>query len=182
MTITPDEKDWTWVLEQRCPECGFDAAEVAVTDLPRLLRETTRSWGEVFDRADLSVRPEPTVWSALEYGCHVRDVHRVMAERARLMLAEDDPGFANWDQDRTAIEERYAEQEPAEVLIGLIEAAADAAGLYASVDGADWDRSGRRSNGARFTVGSLGRYHLHDVVHHLVDVGALPAPGGEPRR
>ena len=21
--ITPDVKDWTWVLEQRCPECGF---------------------------------------------------------------------------------------------------------------------------------------------------------------
>ena len=22
-----DTKDWTWVLEQRCPECGFDAAD-----------------------------------------------------------------------------------------------------------------------------------------------------------
>ena len=35
-----------------------------------------------------------------------------------------------------------------------------------------WDRSGRRSDGARFTVASLGRYHLHDVEHHLYDVGS----------
>jgi hypothetical protein len=29
-----------------------------------------------------------------------------------------------------------------------------------------------RSNGDEFTVETLGRYHLHDVVHHLHDVGA----------
>jgi hypothetical protein len=23
MPITPDTKDWTWVVEERCPECGF---------------------------------------------------------------------------------------------------------------------------------------------------------------
>jgi hypothetical protein len=33
-----------------------------------------------------------------------------------------------------------------------------------------WDRPGVRSNGSEFTVESLGRYHLHDVVHHLHDV------------
>jgi hypothetical protein len=38
------------------------------------------------------------------------------------------------------------------------------------VVGAAWDRPGLRSNGSRFTVASLGRYHLHDVVHHLRDV------------
>ena len=27
-----------------------------------------------------------------------------------------------------------------------------------------------RSNGTVFTVETLGRYHLHDVVHHLWDV------------
>ena len=25
MSITPDTKDWTWVLERPCPECGFEA-------------------------------------------------------------------------------------------------------------------------------------------------------------
>ena len=34
MSITPDTKDWTWVLERPCPECGFEAAAHDVSDLP----------------------------------------------------------------------------------------------------------------------------------------------------
>ena len=26
--MTPDTKDWTWVLQRPCPECGFVAAEL----------------------------------------------------------------------------------------------------------------------------------------------------------
>src|SRR3712207_8864686 len=36
-----------------------------------------------------------------------------------------------------------------------------------------WDRQGVRSDGAVFTVATLGRYHYHDVFHHLHDVAAL---------
>lgn len=25
MAIEPDTKDWTWVLDRPCPECGFEA-------------------------------------------------------------------------------------------------------------------------------------------------------------
>jgi hypothetical protein len=44
------------------------------------------------------------------------------------------------------------------------------ASAYTGVEGAAWDRPGRRSNGSVFTIASLARYHLHDVEHHLVDV------------
>ena len=27
--IVPDTKNWTWVLERPCPECGLDTREVA---------------------------------------------------------------------------------------------------------------------------------------------------------
>ena len=27
--VVPDTKDWTWVLGEQCPECGFIAADVA---------------------------------------------------------------------------------------------------------------------------------------------------------
>jgi hypothetical protein len=37
--ITPDDKDWTSVLERPCPECGFDAGAVAPADVPALLRD-----------------------------------------------------------------------------------------------------------------------------------------------
>ena len=34
MPIVPDDKDWTWVLERRCPQCGFHyPADVVTTSL-----------------------------------------------------------------------------------------------------------------------------------------------------
>lgn len=163
-----DTKDWTWVLDRPCPDCGFDAASIASGDLPDLIHENTRGWFEVLDRRGVADRPSPDVWSPLEYGCHVRDVHLLFAERLRLMLTQDDPRFPNWDQDGTAVENAYDAQDPEAVVVELVEAAADAAAIYAVVK--DWERRGFRSNGSIFTIASLGRYHLHDVVHHLWDV------------
>jgi hypothetical protein len=170
--IVPDTKDWTWVLDRPCEECGFDAAAQGISDLPRLLHDTAMTWSEVLARRAAAERPAPAVWSPLEYGAHVRDVHVLFAERLRLMLDEDRPTFANWDQDATAVEDDYAGQDPATVAVELIEAAGTVAGIYAAVTDATRTRRGVRSNGDEFTVESLGRYHLHDVVHHLHDVGA----------
>ena len=172
MSITPDTKDWTWVLERPCPECGFESAAHEVSDLPGLLEQTAATWAQVLGRGDVAERPEPGVWSALEYACHVRDVHVLFAERVRLMLDEDGPTFANWDQDATAVERDYGSQDPEVVATELVAAAREVAALYATVTDATRGRRGLRSNGDEFTVESLGRYHLHDVVHHLHDVGA----------
>ncbi len=60
---------------------------------------------------------------------------------------------------------------PANVATELADATDAAAAVYDSVSCPDWDRPGTRSNGSRFTVDTLGRYHLHEVVHHLHDVG-----------
>ncbi len=170
MTIEPDTKDWTWVLDRACSECSFDAGEIELGDLADLVRRNAVDWLPVLRRADASVRPRAGVWSPLEYACHVRDVHRVFRERVQLMLDHDDPSFPNWDQDRTAVESDYRSQSAVLVAAELVEAAEGAAGVYASVSGEQWQRTGSRSNGSVFTVGSLGRYHLHDAVHHLVDV------------
>ncbi|WP_221177277.1 DinB family protein [Nocardioides marmoriginsengisoli] len=177
MAIEPDTKDWTWVLERPCPECGFDPSAIDATTLPDLIRSNTRGWYGVLDGADAAVRPGPQTWSRLEYACHVRDVHRLFGERVGLMLDQDDPQFANWDQDVTAIEDRYDEQDPSVVAVELVEAAADVAAVYAGVASDAWQRTGRRSNGSLFTVETLGIYHLHDVVHHLYDIGGSPDSG-----
>ena len=168
--VTPETKDWTWVLDRPCPECGFVAAEVDVRRLGTLLRDNARQWTAVLDRPGAGRRPEPQTWSALEYGCHVRDVNRTMLGRLTVMLDQDAPTFPNWDQDATAVADRYHEQAPATVAAELVDAAEAAAVGYDSVADADWDRPGTRSNGSHFTVDTFGRYHLHDVVHHLHDV------------
>lgn len=170
MTIEPDTKDWTWVLQERCPECGFDASQVSDDDLPALFRANAAAWLPVLAEDDAAVRPADNVWSPLEYACHVRDVHRVFLARVQLMLSEDDPRFANWDQDETARESDYGSQDPATVAGELTEAAEQVVAAYAGVTGEQWQRSGMRSNGSVFTIDTLGRYHLHDVVHHLYDV------------
>jgi hypothetical protein len=171
MTIEPDTKDWTWVLERPCPEYAFVATSVEGAEIPRITQECALAWEVVLARPEVRERPTPDVWSPLEYGAHVRDVCRVMDERARLMLTDDDPSFANWDQDATAEQERYEEQDPAVVRRELREAADAVTARFAAVPDDAWQRTGLRSNGSRFTVLTLGRYFLHDVVHHLHDVG-----------
>ena len=110
MPIVPDTSDWTWVLERPCPACKFRAREVAVDDLPRLIRENATAWPAVLARADVAVRPDDHTWSPLEYAAHVRDVCRLFDERLRRILDEEDPLLANWDQDATAVLERYADE------------------------------------------------------------------------
>ncbi|RCK69526.1 DinB family protein [Desertihabitans brevis] len=170
MPLTPDTKDWTWVLQRPCAECGFDPAQVTRVTLAPRTREAARAVAVALDAPAAAQRPDDSTWSVLEYAAHVRDVCRIMGARLRLMLQEDDPLFANWDQDATAVEERYAEQDPAVVAVGLEQAAAELATAWKQVPVDAWDRPGRRSNGSVFTVWTLGVYALHDLEHHRHDV------------
>lgn len=100
----------------------------------------------------------------------MRDVFALARYRTALMLDQDDPLFANWDQDATAVEEDYAAQDLDEVMAAL---AANASGFSADLAGLDegqWPRPGRRSDDKPFTVESFARYVLHDPIHHLTDV------------
>jgi hypothetical protein len=171
MTIVPDTKDWTWVLRRPCPECGLDTQSFAREAVPGMILANAAAWRDVLTGpGDARTRPAPDKWSALEYGCHVRDALRIYDQRLRLMLTEDDPLFPNWDQDATAVADRYAEQEPATVAGELSEAARTMAGRFEGVTGSQWLRTGNRSDGAGFTVETFARYFVHDPVHHLYDV------------
>jgi len=173
--IDPDTKDWTWVLDRPCPECGFEASTITVDRIPEVIRDNATAWEAVLTLDDAAARPEPSTWSPLEYAAHVRDVNRIFDDRVALMLDQDDPTFANWDQDETAVAERYAEQDPGTVATELIDAAESVAARYEAVRPGAWGRRGYRSNGSEFTVESIGIYHLHDIVHHAWDVRAAAA-------
>lgn len=174
MAIEPDTKDWTWVLQRVCPECGFETAGVAVSDVAGLVRANASAWADVLRRDDAAVRTDPDRWSALEYACHVRDVFDLFDTRLHLMLDEDGPHFANWDQDETAESERYGEQDPAVVAAELGAAAGRVAESFAAVTADQFDRPGFRSDGAEFTVQTFAQYFVHDPVHHLWDVREEP--------
>lgn len=166
-----DTKDWTWVLEQRCRDCGFEAVALARDGIGNALRRVNdRMIALLWESPDVARRPEPEVWSALEYGCHVRDVHRIFLRRLHLMLSDDAPRFENWDQDATAIEMRY---DRAVLHHVITEMAADGERLAAAFDAVrpdQWNRTGMRSDGATFTIETIGRYLVHDPTHHVWDV------------
>ena len=170
MAIVPDTKNWTWVLERPCPECGYDASGVSVRSIPELIRDNVRAWPEVLARPDVRERPDESTWSSLEYGAHVRDVFRVFHRRLDLMLSEDAPHFENWDQDATAIAERYGDQDPRAVSVQLAEAGERMAIAVEDVSAEALDRTGYRSDGSAFTVVTLLQYFMHDPIHHLWDV------------
>ena len=168
--IEPDTKDWTVVVSEGCAECGYELpapGEIA----PRIL-DTIAFWPAAMAQSGVRERPAPSTWSPLEYACHVRDLLGVFAARVELMLTEDLPTFENWDSDAAALTERYWQQDPSRVGAELADAARGNAEVWTRVAEEDWSRPGLRSNGSRFTIDSLGRYFLHDLRHHLHDVGA----------
>jgi hypothetical protein len=176
--IEPETKDWTWVLERPCPECGFDASTFPAAEVAALIRANAVAWGRLLSGRpdDLRRRPSEERWSPLEYACHVRDVFRLYDERLDLMLRFEDPLFANWDQDATAAEDDYNGQDPATVATDLQRAALGLAEAFDRVEGAGWQRKGRRSDGAEFTVDTFSRYLVHDPVHHVFDVTGEQVP------
>ena len=165
-----DTKNWTWVLQERCPECGFEAGELPRSRIGAESRTVAEAFAGFLAGDDVRVRPAPDVWSPLEYGCHIRDVFRVMDGRLTLMLTEDGAEFENWDQDATAVEDRYDAQDPAVVAAEVLESGRIVADRFDAVTDDQWSRRGLRSNGSAFTVETLGQYLVHDLVHHVWDL------------
>jgi len=86
------------------------------------------------------------------------------------MLEVPDPLFANWEQDATAVDDQYDEQDPRTVVNALVASAEVLANRLDSLSADDWEREGSRSDGASFTIDSISRYMIHDPIHHLWDV------------
>ena len=180
-----DGRDWTFVLHKTCGECGQDVRGLDESDLNGLVRATGLRWQQLLaahaSEPVMRLRPSPDTWSPTEYGEHVRDVLGLFSERTRRMLGEDDPEFADWDPDVTADAVPYGQLAPAAVGAQIATNSERLAVIYDWVEADGLARTGRRTDGATFTVGSLGRYLLHDLLHHLWDVDralatAQPSP------
>ena len=44
--MLPDTKDWTWVLDRACPDCGLDSGSLRLGDVPQMLRESSMIFGD----------------------------------------------------------------------------------------------------------------------------------------
>jgi hypothetical protein len=108
---------WSWPGRPDCRGHGKRVVRYRFEyELARMVRANASAWRQVLTQAgDARQRRSPGTWSALEYGCHVRDVLRLYDQRLEMMLTQDGPQYPNWDQDATAVASRYGEQDPATV-------------------------------------------------------------------
>jgi hypothetical protein len=172
-SVAGDERDWVQiVLHETCRECGLRGADFAGAELAAPIAIEVDLWDEVLavEPARLRRRPADDVWSALEYACHVRDTLALFAQRIERVLTEDEPQLGWWDHEAAAVDERYNEEDPAEVATALRLAAGQ---LVAALDpthvGDRWARAGIRRSWERFTITDLGRFSLHETRHHRLD-------------
>ncbi|HMC52681.1 MAG TPA: DinB family protein [Acidimicrobiales bacterium] len=164
----------------RCEECGFDPESVSPEAAPAALRRfgpryrapLTRLLAGEDGHDVLSRRPQPQVWSAVEYAAHVRDVFELFDRRIAQVLAEDDPELEVIDHDAVVAERRYRELDATAVAEELAAAAERLARTLESLGPGDWDRTGRREGEPRSVV-EIARRAVHEGSHHLLDVGRV---------
>ncbi len=156
-----------------CEQCGFDGAQYSDRSLLNALKGLGNLWREVLADAgsDLRTRPEPEVWSALEYAAHSRDVTALHCFGVNEALRLNEPDFGEVDGDAmiNAAAASYNDEEVAPVLDALelqtraLSSTAREAGTEA------WSR-GVTIGGERSSIRRLLEHALHDSTHHLDDV------------
>jgi hypothetical protein len=164
-------------LVDACPQCGFSYEMERSEVLPWLRSDIAAfiarfsAFSDEFARR----RPEPDVWSPLEYACHVRDVLVIQRERIRQAQVEDDPAFTPMRRDERAVEQHYNEQDP-EIVATEIQRAGDA--LVATLEELDDDGWSRRGvynfpTPQLRTVEWIAIHTVHELMHHRMDIGTF---------
>jgi DNA segregation ATPase FtsK/SpoIIIE, S-DNA-T family len=158
----------------KCEQCGFDYAELVMSEAPEQFRSRVSSIVGQLEGHSMEVlrtRPTPTVWSALEYGCHVRDVLLIQRERTLLALVEDNPQFPPMYREERVRNARYEADNLSEVSEQLTVAASMLAKLAGELTGKELSRPCVYNfpEPTQRDVGWLYRHTMHEVIHHLMD-------------
>ena len=163
----------TLLFVDRCDECGFAYTTVAAEELPLRLQAA----GPCFVATLATIhhprrRPAPSVWSPLQYTCHVRDVLRVQGERLALALRTDNPKFVPMGREELVTLHAYNDQDPQTVLTELTQAANDLAHAFGSLSPPQWSRTGVYNwpTVESRSILWLGRHTVHEIDHHLMDL------------
>jgi len=164
-----------------CEEYGYDYDSLSREQITGALPELAEQFGSILTGVPataLRAHPRPGSWSALEYGCHVRDVMRVQRDRVLLAQVEQTPTFVSMRRDERAIEERYNEQDPGAVAAAVEAGARELADTLAGFSEDAWLRTGVYPwpEPEIRTVDWIARRAVHELAHHLFDCQRLLDP------
>jgi DinB superfamily len=157
---------------EHCDACGFDGRRYDDASLLDALRALGPRWRALLDAAGakLRARPEPDVWSAIEYAAHSRDITALHAFGVEQALTLDEPSFpaiADDLVDSAAV--TYNSADPAEVVDALEQHTNRLAQLADDAGPDQWSR-GLTIGEDRSDVRRLLEHALHDSLHHVDDV------------
>jgi DinB superfamily len=159
---------------ERCEVCGFAWDDVSAEEVPARVSAAAAAIAALIRRGGPAVvdRPEPATWSALEYGCHVRDVLYNLRDRIVVGLAEDNPVPKAMFADVRIGHGLYAADEPTTLATEL----ELAGGLFArTVSALDADSLARPifygwPTPATRTLRWVAAQALHEAEHHQTDI------------
>lgn len=162
-----------FVEHEHCDACGFDGSRFDAAQLLIAVRDLGLRWQNLLTRAEgnLRLRPEPGVWSAIEYAAHSRDITALHAFGVEKALSGHEPSYPSIDGESliAAAAATYRDADGLEVArelacqASLLAECAENAGVGA------WSR-GLTVGETRSDVRRLLEHALHDSTHHLADV------------
>jgi len=156
----------------RCDHCGFEYDSVPTDEIGTTLRSNADALVDALSTGDLRARPQPDVWSPLEYACHVRDVMQIQVGRVARGLAEETPSFEPMQRDERPARLRYNEQDPRVVREEVLDAAGTLADVFDGLSEAQLART-VTYNWPDEMIRPLrwvGRHTVHELVHHRQDI------------
>jgi DinB superfamily len=158
----------------QCAECGFIYDLTQAGAVPEGIR---CQLGEVVailrnDDVDLRSRRHPSMWSPLEYGCHLRDMLLVQRERVLTARREERSDCAPMGRDERVEHDGYAQQEPEDVARQLADAAHLFGNVLAHLGEDDWDRTViyHYPDTHERSLRWVAVHTLHEARHHLLDI------------
>jgi hypothetical protein len=160
------------MTHERCLECGFDGAGYDDASLLDALRALGPRWRALLaaSGAELRARPEPSVWSAIEYAAHTRDIVALHVYGVEQALTVDEPALPAIEGDLVdSAAATYGTADPDDVGAELSTQASLLAQVADDGGSAAWSR-GITIGDSRIDVRGLLEHALHDALHHVRDV------------
>jgi hypothetical protein len=161
-------------VTSQCEHCGFiydlTRADAVPEDIRRYVTEVVAILHN--DHVDLRSRRHPSVWSPLEYGCHLRDMLLVQRERVLAARRVERPDCAPMGRDERVEHDGYAQQAPDDVARQLTDAAQLFGNVLARLGEDDWDRTViyHYPEAHERTLRWVATHTLHEACHHLLDI------------
>ncbi|MGQ0743567.1 MAG: DinB family protein [Acidimicrobiales bacterium] len=165
-------------MPAHCSQCDLDVSALAHHELVGRLRVMPRRYRQMLKEATawridpegmLRSRPEPEMWSALEYTAHAADMIDLLSPAIQLIQVEENPTVYFFDPREQAEEMEYNEWTTTEVLSRLETACADLSAIIEFVGHQQWVRRGRFP-WAEQDIRASAEQAVHEGHHHLHDV------------